>query len=64
MLYVKTAKKNKIVTWSCQIVFILFYEESWTGEVSNVIKNDHFLVFLAVWVFFHKFLGMLRSGLC
>ena len=29
----------------------------------ELMKNDQFLVFLAVWVLFPKFLGRLRSGL-
>ena len=41
-------------------VFVLFYERDWQGEVFKVIKNDHFLVFLAVWGLIPKFL---RSGL-
>ena len=27
---------------ACSIVFILFYEQSWQGEVFKVMKNDHF----------------------
>ena len=45
------------------IVFILFYERDLQGGVLKVIKNDHFLVFLAVWALFPKVLGGLRSGL-
>ena len=32
-------------------------------EVLKVIKNDNFLVFLAVWGYIPMFLGKLRSGL-
>ena len=46
------------------IVFILFYDRDWQGGVLKLMKNDHFLVFLAVWVLFPMFLGRLRSGLC
>ena len=41
----------------CPIVFILFYERSCQGGVFKIMKNDHFVVFPAVWVFFPKFLG-------
>ena len=47
-----------------QIVFILFYERSWQGGVLKVMKNDYFLVFLAVWVLFSKLLGRLKNNLC
>ena len=40
-----------------QIVFLLFYERRWQGGMFIVMKNDHFLVFLAVWVLFPTFLG-------
>ena len=40
-----------------QIVFLLFYERRWQGGMFIVMKNDHFLVFLAVWVLFLTFLG-------
>ena len=36
---------------ACPIIFILFYDRGWRGGVFIVIKIDHFLVFLAVWVF-------------
>ena len=39
------------------IVFILFYDRDGQGGVFNVMKNDHLLIFLAVWVLFPKFLG-------
>ena len=42
------------------VVFILFYERGWKGVV---FKNDHFLVFLLVWVLFRKLLGRLTSRL-
>ena len=41
----------------CPIVFLLFYEWGWQGGVFIIMKNDHFLEFLAVWVLFPKFLG-------
>ena len=44
------------------IVFILFYDRGWQGEVFKIMKIDHFLVFLAVLVFFPKFLEKLRSS--
>ena len=39
------------------IVLLLFYEWSWQGGVFIVMKNDRFLIFLAVWVLFPMFLG-------
>ena len=42
---------------ACRIGFLLFYERGWQGRVFEVTKNDRFLVFLAVWAIFLKFLG-------
>ena len=39
------------------IVFILFYDRDGQGGVFKVMKNDHFLIFLAVWVLLPKLLG-------
>ena len=36
----------------------------WQGGVFKVMKNDHFLVFLAVWLLFPKLIGRLSDGLC
>ena len=58
----KTIKVSHVVAYS--IVFILFYERSWQGGVLKVMKNDDFLVFLAVSVVFPKNLGGLRGDLC
>ena len=33
---------------ACSITFILFYKQDWRGGVFKVMKNDNFLVFLAV----------------
>ena len=59
---------HKIIRFShvvaCQIVFILFYERNRQGGVFKVMKNDEFLVLLAIWVIFPKFLDKSRSGLC
>ena len=44
-------------------VFILSYERSCQGRVFKIMKNDHFLVFLSVWVLFPDFLGRWRSDL-
>ena len=49
---------------ACSIVFILFYEQSWQGEVFKVMKTDHILVLLVVWVLFLKIWGRLRGELC
>ena len=42
---------------ACPIVFILSDDRELQGGVLQIMKNDHFLVFLAVWVLFPKFLG-------
>ena len=42
---------------ACPIVLILFYEGNWQGGLFKIMKNDHFLELLAVWVLFPKFLG-------
>ena len=57
----KIIRVSKTVT--CQIVFPLFYERGWQEGVFKIMKNDHFLEFLAVRVLFPKFLGRCRSGL-
>ena len=49
---------------ACPIIFILFDNQDWQEGVLKLMKNDHFLVFLAVWGFFPKFLGTLRGDLC
>ena len=41
----------------CPIVFISFYERSREGRVFKIMKNDHILVFLAVWVLSPTFYG-------
>ena len=46
---------------ACQIVFILFYEQDRQGVVFKVIKNDNFLVLLAVRVFLPKFFGQVNE---
>ena len=50
--------------FACPIVFPLFYERGGQGGVLKVMKSDHFLIFLAVWALFSKFLGRKRSDLC
>ena len=42
---------------SFPIVFLLFCERDWQRGLFKVMKNDHFLAFLAVWTFFPNFLG-------
>ena len=53
-------KLHKIIRLShvivYRIVFLLFYEGSWQGGVFKVTKNNPFLTFLFVLVFFPKFL--------
>ena len=59
-------KLHKIIKKSHSVVspidFLVFYQQVWQGEVFKVMKNDHFLVFLAIWVLFPKFLGRLSIG--
>ena len=45
------------------INFNLLCDRDQQGGVLSPTKNDQFQVFLAVWVFFPKFLGRLRGGL-
>ena len=49
---------------ACPIIFILFDDPDWQEGVLKLMKNDHFLVFLAVWILFPKVLGRLSSFLC
>ena len=48
---------------TCPIVFNFHYDQGRLGGVSKRMKNDNFLVFLAVWVLFPMFLGRLRKAL-
>ena len=54
-------KMHEIIRMSdvlaCLIVFPLFYKRGSHGGVFKVIKNNHFLVFLAVWGLIPKYLG-------
>ena len=58
---------HKIITVShavvFPIIFLLLCGRDWQGGVLKLMKNDHLLVYLAVWVLFPKFLGRLRSKL-
>ena len=45
-----------------QLLFFIF-EWSWQRGVFKVMKDDHLLVFLAVWVFFLKIFGSLMNSL-
>ena len=51
----KTIRVSHLVR--CPIVSLLFYKRGWQRGEFKVMKNDHFLVFLVVWVFFPKFLA-------
>ena len=64
--YVRTAQNKIRATYSCvaNCFSRLFHDQGWQGEVLRVMKNDPFLVLLAVWVLFPKLLGRFRSGLC
>ena len=41
----------------CPIVFISFYERRREGRVFKIMKNDHILVYLTVWVLSPTFFG-------
>ena len=45
---------------TCPIIFILFDYPDWQGGMLKLMKTDHFLVFLAVWVLFLMFLACKR----
>ena len=45
------------------VVFIFFYDRDGQRGVFKVVKNDNFLVFLAVWVLFSKFFGQVTEWL-
>ena len=47
----------------CPMVFMLLCFWSRQGGVLKLMKDDHFLVFLAVWLLFIKSLRRLRSSL-
>ena len=49
---------------ACPIIFHSLYERGWQGGVLKVMKNDHFLVFLTVWVLSPNLTGRLSGGLC
>ena len=46
-----------------QFIFILFHDRGWQGGVFKVINNDHFLVFLTVWVLFPIFFRQVKAQL-
>ena len=56
--------KRVINVLAYPIVFVLFDDPDLQEVVLELMKNDQFLAFLAVWVLFPKVLGRLRSGLC
>ena len=45
---------------TCLIVFVWFYNGDREEGVFKVMKNDHFLVLLSVWVLSPKFLCRLK----
>ena len=45
----------------CPIVFILFYDRDMEEGVFKHMKNDHLLVFLAVWVLFPLVFGQVKE---
>ena len=46
---------------ACPIIFILYDDREWQEKVLQIVKNDHFLVFLIV--FFLKFFGQFNEWL-
>ena len=48
---------------TCPVDFNLISDGGQQGGVLKPTKNDHFQIFLTVWVSFLKFLGRLRSGI-
>ena len=48
---------------ACSIVVVVFYEQGFQGGMFKLMKHVNFLVIVAVWVLFPKFLSRLRSGL-
>ena len=63
MTYNRNAQNHKNVTCSCvPNCFYLFYEHGCQGGVLKIMKNDHFLVFLAVLVLFPKFWDRLKCS--
>ena len=64
MNYVKIAQNDRSVTFS--YMPNRFYFVLWTilaERALKFMKNNHFLVLLAVWAFSPKFVGKLMSGL-
>ena len=45
------------------IAFLLLYERNWQEEVLKPMKNDHLLVFSAVWVLFLQVFGQVKEWL-
>ena len=49
MAFARTAQNKKVShLLACPTGFILFCEQMWLGGVFKFMKNDYFLVFLAV----------------
>ena len=47
----------------CPIVFLLLYERNWQEGVLKPMKNDHLLVFSAIWVLFLQVFGQVKEWL-
>ena len=45
------------------IAFLLLYKGNWQEEVLKPMKNDHLLVFSAVWVLFLQVFGQVKEWL-
>ena len=61
--YIKIAWNDNSTTCSCVPNYFYFlWKSTLPGGVLKLMKNDHFLVLLAVWVLSPKFLARLRSG--
>ena len=48
---------------ACPVGFNLICDRFQHGGMLKLVKNDQFLVFLAIWVLFPTLLGRLRSDL-
>ena len=49
---------------ACHVNFHLLRDRGQQGGVLKLMKNDHFLVLLAVWFIYPRFLGRLKGSLC
>ena len=48
----------------CAVLFLFCLWLVLAARSVKLMKNDHFLVFLAVWILFQRFLSKLSCELC